>query len=364
MKTCGFVFALLLGLLQIAHGQDNRRCKIIQPNKPFTDKEVITSESLVIQGQVSSDYEFISDSTNWFTLKSTSLTGSVEVCYRVLPASLQKKFKITSVGKYDSSAYFRPQKGGDGALISRREELFDLGDINQGGQISRGITVGNTQDLFVNSSLNLNLEGKISEDLFLRASITDQSIPYQPEGNTQQLQDFDNLFVELYNDKFSLVGGDVVLQNKDTYFLRYLKNVQGGAISVKTKSSTSSFGLSAAKGQFASVKVEVVEGVSGPYKIPPPNSLGYVIIIANSEKLFIDGQLMIRGYNNDYTIDYNQAEITFTSNVIINNYSRVRIDYEYANRDFSRSILRKAHTVIICTAFKIRGLMKNTFSRT
>jgi len=328
----------------MAINEDNRRCKKIIPNQLVSDELVIAPESILLQDSLSSGYTIEIKSSHGFILKGPSSSSTIEICYRVLPAGIQKKFTISSVGRYDSTAAFRPPQPANAPLISRREELFDLGEINQGGHISRGITVGNTQDLFVNSSLNLNLEGKISKDLNIRASITDQSVPYQPEGNTQQLQDFDNVFVELYNDKFSLAGGDIVMQSKDTHFLRYLKNVQGGALSVKTKVSNSSFGLSAAKGQFASVNVIVSEGILGPYEVPSPNGAGLVIIIANSEKVYIDGKLMIRGYNNDYTIDYNQAEISFTSNVIINTYSRVRVDYEYAVRDFARSIINFRHS--------------------
>ncbi len=317
---------------------------MVLPNQPVITKSVFSPTSIYLKDSSLINYKIAVVSSKSFIIKSTSIKKPTEVCYRVLPAEIQKKITITSIGKYDSTAFFRPAKDSDGPLLSRREELFDLGDINQGGQISRGITVGNTQDLFVNSALNLNLEGKISEDLNIRASITDQSLPYQPEGNTQQLQDFDNVFVELYNDKFSLVGGDVVLKSKDTYFLKYLKNVQGGALSINTKNSTSAIGMSSAKGQFATVEVKVFEGVSGPYKVPANNSAGFVIIIANSEKVFLDGKLLTRGYNNDYIIDYNQAEISFTSNVIITNYSRVRIDYEFAARDFARSIISLSHS--------------------
>jgi hypothetical protein len=322
---------------------DNRRCKKVAPNQIVKDDEIIAPESIILKDSSLSDYKVEILSSREFVIKGPSSQTFLEVCYRVLPKDLQKKFTITAVGRYDSTVFFRPVQDKNDPFISRREELFDLGEINQGGQISRGITVGNTQDLFVNSSLNLNLEGKISNDLNIRASITDQSLPYQPEGNTQQLQDFDNVFVELFNDRFSLVGGDIVMQNKETHFLRYLKNVQGGALSVKTKNSSSAFGLSAAKGQFASVNVPVSEGILGPYEVRAPGNASSVIIIANSEKVFIDGKLMTRGYNNDYTIDYNQAEINFTSNVIINNYSRVRVDYEYAVRDYARSIISFSH---------------------
>ncbi len=339
------VLSILLCGFSISRAQntisDNRRCQEITPNTIFTSQEVIAPESILLSDSLPG-VEIRLLSAKSFMLVGEEQFDKISVCYRVLPKEIQKKFKLTNIGKYDSAAFFRPPDIEE-PLFSKREELLDLGEINQGGQISRGITVGNTQDLFVNSSLNLNLEGKISDDLNIRASITDQQIPYQPEGNTQQLQDFDNVFIELYNDKFSVIGGDVVFKNKDSHFLKYFKNVQGGAIGLNMGKSTSGFGISSAKGQFASVTVPVSEGILGPYKVPSVNNDNYVIIIANSEKVYIDGRLMTRGYNNDYIIDYNQAEITFTSNVIITKYTRIRVDYEYSIRDFSRSIINFSH---------------------
>lgn len=93
-----------------------------------------------------------------------------------------------------------------------REELFPSTNLYKSGSLTRGISFGNTQNVFVNSALNLQLEGAISDNLNIRASITDQIVPFQAEGNTQQIQDFDNVLIELYNDDFSLAAGDVVLQ--------------------------------------------------------------------------------------------------------------------------------------------------------
>ena len=42
-------------------------------------------------------------------------------------------------------------------------------------------------------------------------------------------------------------------------------------------------------------------------------------------------------------IDYNKAEIQFTSNVLITKFSRVRIDVEYSDRNYSRSIITGSH---------------------
>jgi hypothetical protein len=38
----------------------------------------------------------------------------------------------------------------------------------------------------------------------------------------------------------------------------------------------------------------------------------YVLVISGSERVYVNG-LLLRGENNDYTIDYNAGEITFHS---------------------------------------------------
>jgi hypothetical protein len=64
-----------------------------------------------------------------------------------------------------------------------------------------------------------------------------------------------------------------------------------------------------------------------------------IIIIAGSEKVFLDGIELKRGENNDYTIEYSNATITFTPRRIITSASRISIDFEYTDRQFSRNFL-------------------------
>lgn len=68
-----------------------------------------------------------------------------------------------------------------------------------------------------------------------------------------------------------------------------------------------------------------------------------MIILAGSEKVFIDGQQLKRGYDQDYIIDYNLAEITFTNRVIITQFTRIRVDYEFSDQNYSRFIVQAAH---------------------
>ena len=52
---------------------------------------------------------------------------------------------------------------------------------------------------------------------------------------------------------------------------------------------------------------------------------------------------LTRGFNNDYVIDYNLGEITFTNKVLITQFSRIRVDFEFADQNYSRSIVQASH---------------------
>lgn len=309
-------------------------------------------ESIRVLDRNGRSYPFIyrlTDRTLQVKLDSIAKPDSIQVCYRTLAVRLDQTLARRSLaGDYDSMAMFKDNRVQPAQQLDIREEFFPSTNLYKTGSITRGVSFGNTQNVFVNSALNLQLEGDIGENLKIRASITDQNVPFQPEGNTQQIQDFDNVLIELYNENFSLAAGDIVLQQRQSEFLRYYKNVQGlqftSRYKLKDKWEASSQGFaSVAKGKFASIQLPILEGVLGPYRINGPNNERFVIIMANSERVFLDGKLLQRGFNADYVIDYNQAEITFTPKVLITQYSRVRVDFEYAERNYSRSILGANH---------------------
>jgi hypothetical protein len=308
--------------------------------------------SILVNDKSGNSYPFrynLSDRTLQVTFDPRSKPDSIRVCYRTLTIRLDRTFtKRTLTGDYDSTAIFKDNRVQPVPDFDIREELFPSTNLYKTGSLTRGVSFGNKQNVFVNSALNLQLDGDIGENLKIRASITDQNVPFQPEGNTQQIQDFDNVLIELYNDEFSLAAGDVVLQQRQSEFLRYYKNVQGLQFTSKYKlkkgleASSQGF-ASVAKGKFASIQLPILEGVLGPYRVSGPNNERFVIIMANSERVFLDGRQLQRGFNADYVIDYNQAEITFTPKVLITQYSRVRVDFEFAERNYSRSILGANH---------------------
>ena len=350
MLRGSLVFLATLLLSVSLKAQTGELCKWV------TDfDEGVTLDSLTVYPESIRISKPRSDIKFTFDLNSNSIlipnqgADSVLVCFRTLPFDLHTPKTNKTLDIYDSTALFKDAVFYQQALaLPVREEVITTENITKTGSITRGVSFGNRQDVFVNSTLNLQMEGQLTESVNLRAVITDRNVPFQPEGNTQQLQDFDNVFIELYNDRFTLKAGDVVLKNKESNFLRYYKNVQGAQFKVDYnlangfKAQTSLAG-SVAKGRFASTNINPIEGVLGPYRVNGPQNQRFLIILAGSEKVFIDGEQKTRGFENDYIIDYNLGEITFTNKVLITQFTRIRVDFEFSDQNYTRSIFQASH---------------------
>lgn len=350
MLRGSFVFLCLILACGQLRAQTGEECRWINT----FDQEVILDSLTVYPESISiklprTDIRFKFELSKNTILIPSQGVDSVLVCYKTLPFDLHTPKANKTLDIYDSTALFKDailfqQK----LALPKREEVISTENIAKTGSITRGVSFGNRQDVFVNSTLNLQMEGQLTDNVNLRAVITDRNVPFQPEGNTQQLQDFDNVSIELYNEKFSLKAGDVVLKNGASNFLRFYKNVQGAQFKTQYdlpggyKAETSLAG-SVAKGRFASISVDPIEGVLGPYRVRGPQNERFIIILAGSEKVYIDGELQIRGFDNDYVIDYNLGEVTFTNKVLITKFTRIRIDYEFSDQNYTRSIFQASH---------------------
>jgi len=210
------------------------------------------------------------------------------------------------------------------------------------GSFSRGLAVGNSQDLVLNSNFDMTLQGELGDGLEIKGVISDDNIPIQAEGNTQQLREFDKVYIELSKNRSFLKAGDYVLQENGLYFTKYFKKLQGASLGHSETfgkaqvSGTGSYAVS--RGKFARQTLEVTEGNQGPYKLTGNDGERFLIVLSGTERVYSDGKLLKRGEQYDYIIDYNTAEVEFTINHIINQFSRIIIEYEYTDQNFLRTV--------------------------
>lgn len=229
-------------------------------------------------------------------------------------------------------------------IEDKQADGFGLSGLSRSGNISRAISIGNNQDLSLNSSLNLQLSGRISEDLEVIAVISDDNIPIQPEGNTQQIQDFDRVYIQLLNKNYSITAGDFELRKPNSYFLNYFKKAKGAYAQTNFELKNNyiiknDVAAAVAKGKYNRQVFFGREGIQGPYRLQGIANENFIIVLAGTERVFIDGVLMKRGDNLDYTIDYNSAEITFMPKRVITAYSRITVEFEYSDKNYARSLV-------------------------
>jgi len=211
------------------------------------------------------------------------------------------------------------------------------------GSFSRGLSLGNRQDLVLNSNFDLRMAGPLGDDIEILAALSDNSIPLQPEGNTQQLQEFDKIFIQLSKGRNVLIGGDFEMKRPASHFMNYFKRTQGArfatAISLgENKTLSTAVAIAGSKGKFARINIDGVEGNQGPYRLPGTDGERFIIVLAGSEKIYVDGKLLLRGLEKDYTIDYNAGEVFFTPNQLITKDKRIIAEYEYSVQSYNRSI--------------------------
>lgn len=225
---------------------------------------------------------------------------------------------------------------------SNAKKVTPFDGLNTSGSITRGLTVGNNQSTVLNSNLDLQITGKISDKVSLRASLQDSNIPLQDGGYSQKLDQFDNIFMELFSDDWKIRAGDIFLENRKTQFLSFNKKVQGLSANFdfdNGESKTNVFAsVSFVKGQYAKSTFTGQEGNQGPYKLKGQNGELYVLVISGSERVYVNGVLLKRGENNDYVIDYNAGEIVFTSLFTITSEMRINIEYQYSERNYNRVV--------------------------
>lgn len=282
-------------------------------------------------------------------------SDSLVVNYRTFPVlfTAPQYHKLANVIEPDESGGYNPflYRPED---LKEQENVFSLGGLEKSGSISRGVGFGNNQDLSVNSGLNLSLSGQLTENISILASVTDNNIPIQPEGNTAQLQDFDQVYIQLFDDKNKLIVGDFQLRQPRGYFMNYFKRAQGASFETRqtlnpereesVENNSYYFQASAAvsKGKWSRQRIIGSEGNQGPYRLRGADGEEFIIVLAGTENVYIDGRLLQRGQEYDYIIDYNSAEIIFTPNQLITKDRRITIEFQYSERNYSRTMVQAA----------------------
>lgn len=322
LSDCGIVEDSLTILPSTVHITDSGNDSV-----PYT----IDNRSIIIEDSYCKDHQEV----------------LLNIAYRVLPYDVEKTYRSPYIDRYQKQekpiTYTELSNKGSYSIIESEE-------LDYNGSFSRGLSLGNSQDFLLNSNFNMTMSGEIGDGIEVLASISDQNLPIQPQGNTQLIQDFDRVFIKVSKDSTSVIAGDYTIQRPQSYFINTLKKIKGLQVNNTTRVTPeytlSSMGnVAISRGKYARHMLTTTEGNQGPYRLRPQENSRFIIILSGTEKVYLDDQLLTRGFNNDYVIDYNTAEITFTSRRFIGPETRVIVEYEYRDQNYLRTLYSGGTTI-------------------
>ena len=306
----------------------------------YIDSASIVPNSINITGVPPNDYRVLYHQSKLIWIRKPN-TDYVLLNYRVFSFSTHQSVNRMS---FDSVFYRFGKIPTKVFADNYNTKPIDFGKLNSSGSIGRSLSFGNRQDAILNSNLNLQLNGYLSDSIFLTAAISDNNLPLQPDGSTQNLNEIDKVSIQFSKKNWKLQLGDFDLRQQEQYFLNFYKRLQGvffeniQLINKHTLNTAQVSGASA-KGKFTRNVFQGIEGNQGPYRLKGANQELFFIVLAGTERVFIDGMMMQRGEDQDYVINYNTAEVIFTPKQMITKDRRIQVEFEYADRNYLNSQL-------------------------
>jgi hypothetical protein len=270
-------------------------------------------------------------------------SARVVVSYQRLPASELK------------SSYYRRRELAAASQAAAPETTAApvFGDTSQSagselalsGAKSLAVSFG-SNGLDLDQSLRLALKGSIA-GVSLDAALSDQGTGVSGEGATRELSELDRVLINVRGAQLRGSLGDIDFIEPQGRLGTITRRLRGAKVvwhSAKAE-GTDSNGLGAEagvsyarpKGRFGHNEFSGTDGRQGPYLLT--GEMAGIVIVPGSERVYLDGTQLVRGWDQDYTVDYELGELTFTNRHQIAARSRIEADFEYSTDEYERAIL-------------------------
>ena len=268
----------------------------------------------------------------------TDKPSKLKIVYRTLPFAIKQVYKRDLYGTEVSDQHSALSNQQDDATSP--ENLLTEGSrqpttdsqLEVSGSQTFGISVGSGRGVTQNQELRVNVEGKVSEKIGVLALLSDQDLPIQPEGTTENIQDIDQKLIRITHPSMRGTLGDFEGSLGASEFIFFPRALEGVQVEGDFKWVDFHFIPSAIpKGQSTSLVLRGEEGRS-EYRLTVDGR--FVIVKAGSEIVWLNGERMRRGENNDYIIrEYGDPIVEFNSKHLITSNDVIRIDFEYIPED-------------------------------
>jgi hypothetical protein len=216
-------------------------------------------------------------------------------------------------------------------------------EISGDGYISQSATGGNNRNFSQNTVSDFKVSSLSESGVKIEAEVQNFDMPVDDLGATDQVSELNNFKIGVSKDSTALFAGDIFVRKEDSEILNFSKKIRGlNFLSVnptpkKRDTLTVESSFSETKGKFLRVEFYGFDNSQGPYYLKPKDSLTSVIILRETEKIFLDDRLLTS--DEDYTIDYNSGSVVFANKHIISAQSKITAEFEYTETAFENYFL-------------------------
>jgi len=261
----------------------------------------------------------------------------VMVEYRFLPVPVTPRRDLRAVGSAPG------ERGPDdqAPLFSAGGGTTDweAGNLQVSGSKTVQVASGSRREMTVDQNLRLSIVGQLTEDIAVRAFLSDDNLPVVPEGNTEELRDIDKVLVEMKAPNWQATMGDFVASRRGTAFGNYRRKLQGFSLEADPGAMRAEVLAGSPRGVYRTIQVRGQESNQGPYFLAGSAASGNLFIIAGSERVTLDGQVLVRGSDRDYVIDYVAGTVTFTYRKLVTAESTIVVEYEEGEGPYGRTVV-------------------------
>lgn len=273
------------------------------------------------------------------------------VCsYRFLPVPLDPRIDLHPIGPGPAAG----RVGGPADRVPGTGEARDDpgGMLQVSGSKTVQVSSGSRRDMTVDQNLRLDINGQLTPDISVRAFLSDDNLPVVPEGNTEQLKDIDKVLVQLQGPRWEATLGDFVARRQGTTFGDYRRKLQGVSVESRPGDSRVEVLAGSPRGRYRTLQIRGQESNQGPYFLGGGSTGANLFLVAGSERISLDGELLIRGSDRDYVIDYVRGTVTFTYRRLITAESTILVEFEEGEGPYGRTVVGAGAG----TGFRIPGL--------
>lgn len=186
--------------------------------------------------------------------------------------------------------------------------------------------------------LTMTVTGDLGHEVSVRGSFSDRGLR-DNRLVTRRFSELENIFLEVESPKFRSVFGNFLQQQTQFSLIRFQRSVQGLKLAYTLPTSQTELSVAVPLGNYGQHEFVTRDGFYGPYRLPGRNGEQGIAVVENSDALWLNGDKLQRGRDQDYYLDYLRGELYFTGRRVIDADDRVRVEYEFQRLEYRKTLV-------------------------